>query len=181
MSKNWFDFSNIDNMYNNIVIELINNQNLAKCLKYSSADAISKTDLTQDEKYALIAQNNTDSCRIFNISPTYWMTTDKRAEIRAYETSVVALSPQTFEIAYCFDIVCHQSIWLLDDGTRRVMKIADGIIKELNGSDIGGIGKMRFLNNRKPEIFRIQFYNDNFAGYKLFGYITTGGSNEGNC
>jgi hypothetical protein len=181
MENTWFDFSNVDNMYNNIVTKIINNQIVAKCLKYSSSDAIGKTNLTQDEQYLLIKQSNKETCRIFNIAPTYFVTNEQRAEIRVYETSIVANNPHIFEIAYCFDIVCHQDIWLLDDGSRRVMKIVDNIVKDLNGLDIGGIGKLRFFSPRKPEIFRVQFYNDNFAGYKLFGYITTGGSDERSC
>lgn len=177
----WFDLANADVMYNNIVSKVINSQTIAKCLKHSSGDALEQSDLTQDEIFALVNQTNKDSCRIFNIPPTYNVTEEQRAEIRIYETSIVTDDPLIYDIGYCFDIVCHQNIWLLDSGERRVMKIADGIIKALHGVDIGGIGRMRFFNRRKPEVMKLQFYNDNFCGYKLFAYVKSGGSDERSC
>ena len=181
MDREWFDLSNADNIYNNIVLKLIGNQNIAKCLKFSSPDALTQTDLTQDEQYALVKQTNIDTCRIFNIPPTYYVTKEQRAEIRVYESAIVSSNPHIYEVCYCFDLVCHQELWILEDGSRRVMQLANNIVKELNGIDVGGMGKMRFFSERKPEIFRVQFYNDVVAGYKLFGFLTTGGADVREC
>lgn len=178
MNNNWYDLSNADNIYNNIVSKIIGSQQIGKCLKYTTADALEKPDLTQEEIFALVNQTNRSACRIFNIPPTYYVTEEQRAEIRVYETAIASTNQYIYDIGYCFDVVCHQELWLLEDGSRRVMKIMSGIMEMLNGVDVGGLGKMRFFSDRKPEILKLQFYNDVTAGYKLFAFVTSGGTND---
>ncbi|MDD3063895.1 MAG: hypothetical protein PHX50_13895 [Massilibacteroides sp.] len=172
-------FENIDNIYNKIAIMLTQNQNLAKLLYYPDKDALSKPDLTQEQIFGMLDQNNIEGCRIFNIAPTYYVTEKQRAEIRIYEAEVSARNEYVGRIRYSFDIVCHQELWTLADGRRRVMQIASAIVKQLNGKDVGSIGKFGFYDGRRPDVFKYQFYNDVMTGYKLFGFLNVGtDSNE---
>ncbi len=179
--SNWTNFNRLDDIYNNIAIKIVNNDKIAKLLYYPDADALDKPNLTQDQKLGLIRQTDRDKCRIFNIAPTYFVTEGQRAEIRIYEASISSIDPYKGRVRYSFDIVCHQELWVLSNGQRRVMQIIIEILTELNGEDVGGIGKMAFFNNRHQDMLKYKFYNDVMTGYQLFGFVLTGGASNDEC
>ena len=174
-SNNWFIIGQADQVYTNIVSKIITDTDLVKCLYYSESDALTKSTPTQEQIFAMLKQTDRENCRIFNIAPTYFVTEQVRAEIRIYETKMSSTDSQIAAVTYAFDVLCHQTLWTLDDGGRRVMKIINGILETLNGENVGGIGKMRFFNPKSPDFLKLQFYNDVFCGYKLFGNLFIGG------
>jgi hypothetical protein len=166
----WIELNNIDIVFNNVALLLVNNDTISKCLYYNEEDALSQPSLTQDQRFSLVKQLSPE-CRVFNVSPSYLVTKETRAEIRMYETAIVAENAYIAEIEYCFDVIVHQRTWNLADGKRRAMVIANEILKTLNGADIGGVGYMKFFTEDASQIFQYIEINEDFLGYEITGYI----------
>jgi hypothetical protein len=170
MSKQWIELNNIDIVFNNIALLLVNNDTIAKCLYYNEEDALSKSSPTQDQRFAMVKQLAPE-CRIFNVSPSYLETKENRTEIRMYESAIMSENAYIAEIEYCFDIISHQRTWNLKDGKRRAMVIANEILKTLNGADVGGVGYMRFFSEDNSQLLHLIEINEDFLGYEITGYL----------
>jgi hypothetical protein len=170
MNNQWLELNNIDSVFNNIALLLVNNDTIAKCLYYNSEDALSKTAPTQDQKFSLVKQLSPE-CRIFNVSPSYLVTKETRAEIRMYESAIVSENAYIAEVEYCFVVIAHQRIWNLNEGKRRAMVIANEILKTLNGAEVGGIGYMRFFSDDPTPVLQYVEINEDFLGYEITGYL----------
>jgi hypothetical protein len=57
-----------------------------------------------------------------------------------------------------FEMLCHYSINTLSNYTTRVDSIMAALIKCLNGTDIGGLGKMYF-NSTRARMDKFQNFN----------------------
>lgn len=149
--------SNIGNM-------LIGNQNLLKCIKYDSADALLNSDLSIDDIIDL-AGKGTDPInqqRIFKY-PFYNNIIDEvRTELRFFIPQIKPENIYLSELPIGFQILIHNSLIDLDDNKQRSLIIVKEILTTLNGNDVGGIGN---LNLTKP--INIISWNDAFSGYSF--------------
>lgn len=149
MSKNYATYDLLPNISDNIVSNLMKNSEaelIWKLLKYSTNDDWNSDDLTKAEKRALIYTGGTDAskCAIFYDSGMDDVINTEGIYLRVYPYWVTPTTPYHGIVDVAFEIICHYSINTLSNYTTRVDSIIAKILKCLNDTDIGGIGRMYF-------------------------------------
>jgi hypothetical protein len=126
---------------------------LWKLLKYNDADAWSKSNLTQDEKAALIYpggehQENYNIFLDFTMDDSVY---DEKTFLRIYPNSIL---PQNRTVGICsidFEVLVHSKINHLSNYTTRVDDIVQVLLETLNGEQIGNMGVLYFDNSRSRD------------------------------
>lgn len=155
---------NIDMMLNNIALKLIDNNDLMKCLKFNSTDALSQP-ITEDQKYELINQDgDITNTRIFSQPFNNKVISDVRSELRIYYGLLKPENTILTNVYIGFDVVVHNALWRLDGDLQRPTKIIKELLLSLNNQQIGGIGKLYFYNDSS---ITLRYFNDNFTGYSF--------------
>jgi hypothetical protein len=158
-----YTLNGVDRIIENILIQLLSNQNLLKCLKYDSTDALSQPDLTQSDIDILINQEgDTSKSRVFftpfNLNPA----NDAKSELHLFIRRFKPDNIQLANVQILFQIIVNNQLWRLDNGQQRPLVMIEEILNSLQGVDIGFIGNLYFTN----DISIIQ-YNPYFTGYEM--------------
>ncbi len=142
-SQNVINYDGIDSLSINIILKLLENQNLLKCLFYNTSNALTQADLTDDEKYAMIDQLDTVNTKIFITPFPSNVTDDAEVEIRFF---IRTLAPENIilsKVVFDFVIIVHESLWVLSGGKQRALTIIQELLDSLNGEYINGLGKLQ--------------------------------------
>lgn len=146
----------------NIGNTLIENQNLLKCLKYNSANALSQPEVTFDDiiDMAGFGSDPKTQQRIFKYPFNSNIVTDVRTELRFFIPRIKPDNIYLSELFVCFQIVTHNSLIDLDDNKQRTLVMIKEILTSLNGKNMGGVGNLYLYKT-----IDIYSWNDNFSGY----------------
>jgi hypothetical protein len=139
------DFSQFSKLsYTCIKHMMQNNELIWKLLKYTSPDAWSKPDLTQEEKGALVYAGQQDSSK-FNV-----FMDGKQPDVLVNECTLVRIMPNyaigmnrtigVIEIS--MEVFSHYKINHLSNYSTRIDTIAGELLALFNGSDVGALGLM---------------------------------------
>jgi|WetSurSiteA1Bulk_404760.scaffolds.fasta_scaffold00089_13 hypothetical protein len=130
--------------YNCIKYMMDNNELVWKLLKYTSPDAWSKPDLTQEEKGALIYAGQQDSSK-YNV-----FMDGKQPDVLVNEITMVRIMPQyavgqnrtigVIEIS--MEVFSHYKINHMSNYTTRIDTIAGELLALFNGVNVGTLGLM---------------------------------------
>ena len=140
---------------NLIVSAMIKNERLKRLLHYTSADALNRKNLTEDETLELFGKN-------IKIVPK--LIVDKSVlnyVIISFDNFVPSGNPEFRDNIIEFDIICHFDQWNLKDFALRPYKIAAEIDSMFNGKHLTGIGELNFLGANQIIL------TDEFAGLCL--------------
>lgn len=128
--------------YNCIKYMMTNNELIWKLLKYSTPDAWNKTNLTQEEKAALIYAGQQDSSK-------YHVFMDgKQPDVLVDEIAMVRIMPQ-YAVGYNrtigiievdMEVFAHYKINHLSNYTTRIDTIAGELLALFNGTLMGPLG-----------------------------------------
>lgn len=123
-----------------IVNKIIENENLKKLLVYSSGDALSKPNLTDEESLSLIHKN-------IRIVPKLQLEDEVETYIIISFDNFMpnANNPQFRDNVITFDILSYFDYWPLNHNQLRPHRIMGEIDGMLNGQSLNGIGKIDFL------------------------------------
>lgn len=155
----------------NIISFLINyNEDIWKILKYNTPDALTKPNLTQEEKGELIYDGEIDSepFRVFRDEfPTDDAFQDMVSQLRIFPvvTDPIERTYAVQDIAIQF--VNHVKISHLQDYLTRIDVVVEELIKTLNGQDLGFMSPLYFdASSRRTNIIRRNNIgnNKNFSG-----------------
>ena len=121
-----------------------NNELIWKLLKYTSPDAWNKSDLTQEEKAALIYAGQQDSSK-FNV-----FMDGKQPDVLVDECTLVRIMPNyalgmnrtVGVIEVSMEVFSHYKINHLSNYSTRIDTIAGELLALFNGSDVGALGLM---------------------------------------
>lgn len=147
----------------NIAYALLENDNIFKCLKYNTKNAL-ELDISLDDKLLLINQDDNDNKRVFYQPFNSDIVSETRSELRFYVFEINPEENMLSEIYIGFEIIVYNDLWLLDKGKQRPLVMLNEIFKTLNGANVNGIGVIK-TQSRYP--CRIAKYNSNFTGYSL--------------
>jgi hypothetical protein len=129
------------------------NELIFKLLKYNTPDAWNKSDLSSDEKRALIYQGQSpmEDYHIFmdNGQSDAW--TKQTTVLRIYPYEIYPNNRTIGTIVMCFEVFSHYLINHLSNYTVRVDSICQQLIDEFNGFNLGEVGRLEF-NNRMGSI-----------------------------
>lgn len=140
---------------NLIVSAMIKNERLKRLLHYTSADALHRKNLTEDETLELFGKN-------IKIVPK--LIVDKSVlnyVIISFDNFTPSGNPEFRDNIIEFDIICHFDQWNLKDFALRPYKIAAEIDSMFNGKHLTGIGELNFLGANQIIL------TDEFAGLCL--------------
>jgi len=123
-----------------------NNELIWKLLKYNGADAWTESNLTHDEKAALIYNSQPDSTgfRVFMDSgnPDAW--TKEICQLRIYPCKLFSQNRTIGVMLMEFDFFCHYKINQLSNYQTRVDRGVQELLGTFNGATIAGIGRLYF-------------------------------------
>src|SRR5574344_1462816 len=145
----------VDNLMDNPDAEII-----WKLLKYSTNDDWQAPNLTKAQKRALMYKGGEDASKpsiFFDSGMDDAMYTEK-IYLRIYPYYCVPDTDYHGIVDVAFEMLCHYSINTLSNYTTRVDSIMAALIKCLNGTDIGGLGKMYF-NSTRARMDKFQNFN----------------------
>lgn len=162
-----------------LIIEYLalNNENIWKLLKYNTPDALSKPDLTIEEKSELIYNNEPDSTsfRVFRQSFVNDAFSEQQSQLRVYMSEIIPTNHVHGMINFIIDLPCHNQIITLDDYLNRNEVMANEILKTLNGIDINGLGKLFFDRRANAyNIARLSYFNKWYQGFSISLSIQAG-------
>lgn len=128
-----------DDLYK-IMQKLLSNQNLLKLLAFSSADALSKEDLTDEQVSGLIGTN-------IKVIPKLPIPEEVGSYIIISFDNFIPNdnNPVFRDNLITFDVLCYLDDWLMDDYLLRPYKIMHEIDEMFNGSKLNGIGRVEFI------------------------------------
>lgn len=139
-----------------IVSELLNNNRLKRLLFYSSKDALTQPNLTQEESVSLVGN-------YIKIIPKIKIDKDTKTYLllRFNNFTPNVRNPEFRDNIIEFDIVCHFDQWELNDFQQRPFKIAAEIDTMFNKKHLTGIGVLQFVSG-EPFVL-----TDEFGGFCL--------------
>ena len=159
-------FLSVDKDMNLIVNRILENERLCKMLYYSSADALKRRELTEEEKLSMFGKNikivpkltvDNEVLQYLCIGFSNFITNPTNPEFRDH----------TIE----FDIVCHFDQWTLGDFALRPYKIAAELDTMFNNRKFAGIGLLEFVGATPIML------TDEFGGLCLM-YRTVNGEDD---
>jgi len=166
-------FEQIPMMSYNILSYLIqNNEDIWKILNYPSTDCLSKPNLSQSEKGALIYSGETDSTpyRAFLDSFLDDAFTEQVSLIRIFPEIISPKSRVLADVTFHIQAFSHVKLQYLDGYMNRNVYLMQQILQTLNGQDIEGVGSLSFdrMGNPYDKAFLNISNSRSFSGYSIF-------------
>lgn len=150
-----------------ITDKIIRNPRLQRLLYYTTPDALSRENLTQEQIQQLFVKNIT-------LVPKLPVDPDVLTYIIiSFDNFYQSKNPEFKDAVLEFDILCHFNQWKLkEDFALRPYKIAGEIDAMFNGQKLTGIGETQFLSASQIVL------NDEFAGLCLRYEVIHGGEDR---
>ncbi len=151
-----------------IITDLIlKNKRLKKLLYYTTKDALSRPDLTDEQTYEMFGTNIKFTPKL-HVDPNilnYLMIN--------YDTFAPnATNPEFRDNLIVIDIVCNFEQWHLKDFQLRPYRIAAEIDSMIDGQKLSGIGELEFYGAVQHN------WNDDFGGVTLMYTAIHGGEDK---
>jgi hypothetical protein len=138
--------------YNCINYLMLNNELIWKLLKYNDSRPYEKSNLTMQEKGALIYAGQADSSS-FRIFLDYGLDDSIIQEITLLRISVLELIPSNYvygHVTMGMEVYSHYKIGTMANYQVRVDTIIQQLIETFNGAEITGLGRMYFDARANP-------------------------------
>lgn len=207
-------YTNLDNIEWKIIDYLVKSKSkyanyLWKILKYDTEDCLTKADLTEKEKWALVYKNNGESTqyRVFMTPFTDDAWEQQSSHLHIYVYGINPMSHITGKVHVCFECIIHNKISniygdaseynpntnpveLDDNGNpvieykSRATEMLKDIIAALNGEMINAIGVLQFNEDLSPyDTAKAALWNrKNFFGYRIImTSLISGVSEDSEC
>ena len=149
-------FLSMEKDLNQITGSILRNKNLKKLLYYTTEDALSMPDLTDEQSISLFGKN-------IRIAPKLYIDQDivNYIIISFDDFSPNAKNPEFRDCTICFDIICHFNQWPLTDFKLRPYRIAAELDTMFNKAKFSGIGRLEFIGGLQ------MLLDDEFGGLTL--------------
>ena len=133
-------FLSMEKDLNQITGSMLRNKNLKKLLYYTTENALSMPDLTDDQSVSLFGRN-------IRITPKLFIDQEivNYIIISFDDFSPNTKNPEFRDCTICFDIVCHFDQWKLTDFKLRPYRIAAELDSMFNKARFSGIGRLEFI------------------------------------
>lgn len=207
-------YTNLDNIEWKIIDYLVKSKSkyanyLWKILKYDTEDCLTKADLTEKEKWALVYKNNGESTqyRVFMTPFTDDAWEQQSSHLHIYVYGINPMSHITGKVHVCFECIIHNKISniygdaseynpntnpveLDDNGNpvieykSRATEMLKDIIAALNGEMVNAVGALQFNEELSPyDTAKAALWNGkNFFGYRIImTSLISGVSEDSEC
>lgn len=163
-------------------------EDIWKMLKYSTYDALSKSNLTFEEKMAFIWKNGPqEDFGVFLTPLVEDEITKSKCIFKIYDYYIQPNTPYTAVTTYAFDFLYGGNMALVEYNATPVSRgdlFIAKVMEVLNGADVGGVGKLMFLDDMsRYDVGKSTIGNSRtFTGVQVFMSVQIGGANRGdNC
>lgn len=161
---------------------------LWKLLKYNTEDALSKPNLTLEEKLSLVCKNNSDQNKygFFLTRLVENEQTIERTIIKLYKVNTVPNNRLQAICPYSFDIVTGAKTVVVDYNgipCSRLDVIESILSQSLNGVDVGGVGFLEYnreLNRICGAVYGIG-NNTSYIGQSVVFAVRVSGLDDRQC
>jgi hypothetical protein len=132
--------------YNVINYLIDNNEEIWKLLYYNDIDAWDKANTTIAQKRSLIYAGQPDETlyRVFMGEKQINSWINEACILRIFPHSVIPENRTVNTTVMVFDVYCHYRINTMSNYTTRIDSVVEELISTLNGSNIGGLGRLTF-------------------------------------
>lgn len=158
------DFERMSSNIIDIIGELSKNRKLVNYIAHNGDNPS-----TQNISFKEIAPSSKGE-KVFAYPFDIDFTSDVRTELHIYYPNFeMDNNGHSSKIIINFDIVVHKSIWLVNDGGKKIIRpyqIAKYIIDSLKGKKIGGLGDIHFIGGAHT------IANSKFEGLRLSASFT---------
>ena len=149
-----------------IINHIMKNERLKRLLYYTTKDALSRPNISEDDSIALIGKN-------IKMVPKLYVDGSVLAYIIiSFDNFTQSRNPEFRDSIIEFDIICHFDQWQLEDFALRPYKIAGEIDAMFNNAKLTGIGELQFLGASQIVL------TDEYAGLCLMYSAVHGGEDE---
>ena len=165
MSESLVSLSQVGNILSNIGNKIVQNQNIMKLLYYNTPDALAQPDVGVLEIADMLGKTGSpDKQRIYKYLISDMISEEVKTELRFGIDRIHPENRHIVALPITLQIVCHNSIWELDNNKLRVFVLLEELLDDLNGNidDVNGIGGLLL----KSPITFVNF-NSSFSGYVL--------------
>lgn len=138
-----------------LIDKFLSNDRLCKLLRYTTADALEKKNLTDDEKITMFKKE------IKIVPKLYVDNSVLNYVIISFDNFIESSNPEFRDNIIEFDIICHFDQWLMKDYNLRPYRIAAEIDSMLDKQKLTGIGLIEFYGAKEILL------TDEFAGICL--------------
>lgn len=172
-------FNNFSELPYNILTHLVfNNENLWKLLKYNTPDALSKPNLTTEEKTSMIYDGVGDS-EEYNVFRSPFLDeafTKQTSQLRIYSTTINPDNRSYGTIDFAIDCLTHIKLININGCKSRVEYMVEEVLKTLNGQEINGVGKLFFDSEESSyDSARLSIFNNRyFLGFQIIMSVKFG-------
>lgn len=149
---------------------MLNNETIWKILKYDTPDALSKPNLTLEEKSSLIYSGGdfADKYNVFRQSFTDDAMEYQNSRLHVFIGYVQPVNAVYGMVDVCFEIMAHNKLIPLNNYKNRNEVIAQEIIGTLNDAYVNGIGNLFFdYDANYRNMLQLKFFNKYYQGYTL--------------
>ena len=159
-------FLSVDKDMVSISNYIFKNENLKKLIYYTSQDAMSRPELTEDQSIEIFQKN-------FTMIPKEKIDPEVlNYIILKFDNYMPTSNPQFRDNTVEIDILCHYDVWNLKDFQLRPYRIAAEIDSMLNNAKLSGIGTLQFFGGSLIQL------NDEYGGVCLMYNATHGGDDK---
>lgn len=133
-----------------IILALLENDNLCKILYYNSFDALSKPNLTFEQKVGMIWSkdiNRMDEYHIFMTNTNANAMTEAKTMLQIYRYNDTPINPTICTTAYRFDFLYGTTTAMVEYqniSCNRGDVFQMELMKSLNDKDVAGIGNLQY-------------------------------------
>lgn len=166
----------------------LNNENIWKLLKYGTYDAINKSNLSLDEKLAMVwkGQSDTENYNVFFGRLMEDAEPDSETILKIYKYISEPKNTIISNVCYEFDILYGGKLSVIDYfgiPCNRGEVFETELLHTLNGKSVGGVGMLQF--NRQLSAFSKSSLNlgnnKTYTGNSLIMVVQLGSISENDC
>ena len=162
----------------------LNEQDLWKLLAYNDYDALSKPDLTFEEKMNLVwKEGPQEKYSVFFTNLIEDAIAESKCLLKIYDYYIHASALYSSTVVYAFDFLYGGQMSLVEYNGVPVSRgdlFIHRMLKTLNGAYVGGVGKLTFNDDMsRYDLARAVIGNSKtFTGNQLFMSVLVGDSGE---
>ena len=170
--------------YNILVYLARQDEIIWKLLKYNSYDALSKPDLSFDEKLELIWKfGPQEKFGVFFTPLVEDAVCESKCVLKIYDYYIHAKELYTSTAVYAFDFLYGGQMSLVDYNGTSVSRgdlFINRVLAVLNGAEVGGVGKLTFYDNMSRYALGKSVVGNSktFTGVQLFLAVNIGDTGE---
>lgn len=140
------NYKGISQLPYNIIKAAFKNEDIFKLIKYDTPDALSKPNLTAEEKAALVwtGQEQQQNYSIFFVPFVENIVPNSKVIVKLYRDQLIGANANVGISVFNLELMCQSRCAMLDDGRARTEVLFELFMSVINGNEINGITQIFF-------------------------------------